>query len=102
MYLIQLLLPVYDNRGITFPNAEFAKIRRELAERFGGATAYTRSPAEGTWQDDEGRVRHDDVVVIEVMAPSLDREWWSRYRQELAVRFRQEELVARATVIESL
>jgi hypothetical protein len=102
VYLVQILLPVHDNSGAKFPNAEFAKIRRELTELFGGATAYSRSPAEGTWEDDEGRVRHDDVVVIEVMVPSLDREWWAGYRRELAVRFSQEELVARATVIENL
>jgi hypothetical protein len=102
VYLVQLLLPVYDNRGIRFPIDEYGRVRRELTDHFGGVTAYTRAPAQGTWEDDDGHVRHDDVVVVEVMVPSLEREWWTRYRTELAERFRQKELVVRATIIESL
>jgi hypothetical protein len=47
-------------------------------------------------------VHHDDVIVVEVMTESLDRAWWSGYRKELAARFRQEELVIRATPMETL
>ena len=102
MHLVQVLLPLYDNAGHLFSRAEFAGVRRELTDRFGGATAYTRSPAEGTWQDDEGGVHHDDVVVVEVMVDSLDRAWWAAYRHELTARFRQAELIVRATLMESL
>lgn len=40
--------------------------------------------------------------VIEMMTEALDRPWWSRYRKELAARFRQDEIVARAMGIEPL
>jgi hypothetical protein len=93
---------VYDNNGQPFPQAEFRKVRQELTDRFGGVTAYTRAPAEGSWEDEQGRVHHDDVAVVEVMVDSLDRAWWSRYREELTARFRQTELVVRATLMESL
>jgi hypothetical protein len=93
---------VYDNNGQPFPHAEFRKVRQELTDRFGGVTAYTRAPAEGSWEDEQGRVHHDDVAVVEVMVDSLDRAWWSRYREELTARFRQTELVVRATLMESL
>lgn len=102
MHLVQVLLPVYDNAGQLFSGVEYARVRNELTDRFGGATAYTRAPAQGSWEDDKGRVHHDDVVVIEVMVESLDRAWWSAYRRELADRFRQVELVIRATAMESL
>ena len=102
MHLVHVLVPVYDNEGRPFPRDTFAAVRRELADRFGGVTAYTRAPAEGVWEDDEGRVHHDDVVVVEVMVDTLDRPWWSAYRQALAARFRQQELVVRATAMESL
>jgi hypothetical protein len=102
VHLVQVLLPVYDNDGQLFSRDEFARVRRELTDRFGGATAYTRAPAEGSWEDDTGRVHHDDVVVIEVMVESLDRAWWTTYRRTLAGRFRQVELVIRATAMESL
>lgn len=102
MHLVQVLVPVYDNNGQPFPSNEFRRIRKELTDRFGGVTAYTRAPAEGSWEDEQGRVHHDDVAVVEVMVESLDRAWWSRYREELAARFRQTELVVRATLMESL
>ena len=40
MYLIQFLLPRYDNLKRPFPSAEFEKVRTELIERFGGVTAH--------------------------------------------------------------
>ncbi len=102
MFLVQLIVPVYDNTGAHFAPSDFTRIRRELTERFGGATAYTRAPAEGTWEDDQGQIHHDDVVVIEVMIETLDREWWAAYRRELTWRFRQNELVVRASEMENL
>jgi hypothetical protein len=96
-YLVQVLVPLYDNDGERFPPAEFARIRRELTARFGGVTAYTRAPAQGIWEDEDGRMHHDDVIVVEVMVDRLDERWWSAYRAELAERFRQDSFVVRAT-----
>jgi hypothetical protein len=100
--LIQLLLPLYDNEGQRFSPAELERVRRELTEIFGGVTAYTRAPAQGAWEDDEGRVRHDSVVVIEVMVHALDRAWWTSYKAELTKRFRQDTLLIRATAVDVL
>ena len=102
MYLIQLLLPLYDNTGQRFANARFAQVTDELTDRYGGVTAYLRSPAQGSWREHGGTVDHDEVVMFEVMADDLDRAWWSRYRQALEQRFAQEELVVRATALERL
>ncbi len=96
MYLIQILLPLRDNEQRPFPHDEFERVRRELADRFGGATFYARSPAVGLWKDDEGDVARDDVVVAEVMARHQDREWWRLYRETLERRFRQDQIVVRA------
>jgi hypothetical protein len=100
-HLVQLLLPARDNAGYDFPSADFERVSRELTERFGGVTAYTRAPAEGRWKQDAG-TEHDDIVVIEVMDEKLDREWWSAYRQELEVRFKQDVVIVRAQSIELL
>ncbi len=102
MYLVQLLLPVYDNAGKPFPASHYASVRGELAERFGGLTAYTRAPAEGLWSDDGGQAARDDIVVYEVMAEQLDRKWWGQFRADLELRFTQQELVVRAQAIERL
>ncbi len=101
-YLVQLLLPVYNNAGKPFPASHYAAVRGELAERFGGFTAYTRAPAEGLWSDDGGRAARDDIVVYEVMVEELDRAWWERFRGDLERRFAQQELVVRAQPIERL
>ncbi len=100
-HLITLLLPLYDNAGEPFAPELFARVRSELTERFGGLTAFSRAPAEGVWKD-EGRTTRDEVVVLEVMADELDRDWWGRYRRELEARFQQDAIVARAQAFEAL
>lgn len=78
------------------------RARDELAERFGGVTAYRRSPAEGLWKEEGGEINRDDVFVYEVVAEDLDREWWKQYGAELAERFHQEEMMIRAIAVERL
>ena len=102
MHLVQLLLPLYDNDRRPFPRAQFAAVRAELTERFGGVTAYIRAPAQGLWQDDDGDVERDDVAIHEVMVEELDRAWWAAYRERLRRAFGQEELVVRALPAERL
>ena len=95
MQLVQILLPLYDNAGHPFGEELFGKVRRELTERFGGLTAFTRAPAQGLWQD-EGETKHDEIVVFEVMVEQLDAAWWRDYRKTLEMEFRQDTVVIRA------
>lgn len=97
MYLIQILLPLYDNNSTPFPQEEYERVRDELTEIFGGITTYVRSPAEGLWKESSTSTVHDDIVIYEVMTESLDRMWWQTYREELAARFRQEVLIIRVS-----
>ena len=101
-YLVQLLVPLYDNSGTAFPRDLFAHTRGELIDKFGGLTAYTRAPARGVWKADDGEVARDDIAIFEVMAEALDRAWWSEYRATLEQRFRQDEMVIRAMEVEQL
>jgi hypothetical protein len=100
-YLVQLLLPLADNAGRRFPRQLLASVATELTERFGGVTAFTRAPAEGLWSDGE-RTTHDDLVVIEVLVPGLDRAWWREYRGQLEARFRQDVILVRAHALDVL
>jgi len=101
MHLVQLFLPLYDNDGAALPRTLFTDVRRELTDRFGGLTAYTRAPVEGLWEH-EGDTTRDDLVIYEVMTDALDRAWWRAYRARLEEAFRQERLVVRAQEVEVL
>jgi hypothetical protein len=101
-HLVQLLLPLADNTGRRFGEAPFDAVRRELTQRFGGVTAYMRSPATGLWKTDAGDVDRDEVVTVEVMVETLDPEYWRSYRDALAAAFGQQTLVCRAIAIEVL
>jgi hypothetical protein len=98
MELVQILLPVRDNEGQAFEREAFEGVFKELSERFGGSTAFTRSTAEGLWQSSSG-ARLDEIIVVEVMVQRVDQGWWKNYRQDLERRFRQKELVVRAQAI---
>lgn len=96
MYLVQILLPLYDNEGHAFEAIDYVQLRADLADRFGGITAYMRAPARGVWRGDTGETTRDDIVILEVMTEELDRLWWTRFRKELERRFRQESVIVRA------
>jgi hypothetical protein len=102
MHLIQLMLPLHDNNEQSFARADFDIVRHELIQKFGGVTAFQRSPAIGLWKDGDDDVSRDDVVMFEVMSDELDEEWWRNYRETLERRFRQEELIVRALSITKL
>jgi hypothetical protein len=102
MSLIEIFLPTFANSGERFPAEAFDRVRRELTDRFGGVTAFVRSPAIGVWEDDSGRERRDEIVIFEVMVETLDRDWWRAYRAEIEARFRQDVVVVRAHEVERL
>lgn len=102
MYLIQILIPVFDPEGNRFERGRFENLRVRLTECFGGLTAFVRSPALGLWKDEDGTTERDDMILVEVMVEAFDRDWWSAYRAELERDFRQEEILVRAIVFERI
>jgi hypothetical protein len=100
-YIVQILLPVYDNSRCRFPAESYDHVRSELTEQFGGLTAYMRAPAEGLWEAGS-EMKRDDIVILEIMSDTLDRLWWREYRGRLERRFRQDRLVVRAQTYEAL
>lgn len=100
-WVIELLLPIFFNDGRAIPDSEWEALRRELVDRFGGFTAFSRQPAEGVWRS--GRVsKRDDIVVVEVMSPDLDRIWWGDWRSRTEARLGQAEIIVRASRVERL
>jgi hypothetical protein len=87
MHLIQLLLPVKPGS-----ESRIAETRTELVAAFEGVTAYDRAPAKGAWVAPSGHEEHDDVIMVEVVVETLDREWWRQYGNTLASRFGEEKI----------
>lgn len=102
MFLIQVLLPIYDNHGEPFPALHHKAVKDELASHFGGMTAYTRAPAEGLWNDEAGVQTRDDIIVYEVMTDVVDAAWWKRFRERLEIQFEQREVLVRAHAVTKL
>ena len=100
-YLIQLLLPLNDNDGQPYEHKLFREINTSLTAKFGGVTAFSRSPAKGIWINSDHEER-DDVIVVEVMAETLERDWWQTFRQQLELTMGQDEIIVRSHDIERL
>ena len=98
MHLVELLLPLNDNSGLPFGVEKYDIVRQQLTERFGGLTAFTRSPAQGSTKGD-GKTVHDEIIVFEVMTKTLDVSWWGHYRLNLEREFRQDEILVRASTV---
>jgi hypothetical protein len=101
MVLIQLLLPISAQEDAAAEKL-VAQTRAEIVERFGGVTAYVQTPAHGEWIAPGGRRDRDQLVMVEVVAPTFDRSWWRNYADTLARRFAQEAIHVRALPVELL
>ncbi|MES2522804.1 MAG: hypothetical protein V4617_08920 [Gemmatimonadota bacterium] len=100
MHLVQLLLPVTGSSD-TAARVHDA-LHRELTARFGGVTAYSRAPAHGVWQPEAAAPEHDDVVLVEVVAETLEAEWWRELRLRLQRELDQESILIRAIALQML
>jgi inorganic pyrophosphatase len=100
--LIQVYLPKYQPDGKPFSSAMFQKVKAELTEKFGGLTIYAQAPAEGLWKEDEQHTVSDEIIIYEILAPSIDLKYWKAYKTKLQKQFKQEELLIRCSSISIL
>lgn len=96
MHLVEIFLPLNKGSGAQARSEEIHAIVKELADRFGGATAFTREPADGLWKQAADLV-HDRIIIVEVVVERIDEEWWRAYRRHLEAHFEQSEVMIRVT-----
>jgi hypothetical protein len=96
MYLVQILLPLYENSGRRVPRKVFRAAAKRLAAEFGGVTAYTRAPAEGLWRRTSNKLDRDDIIVFEVMSDRANKAYWRAAQRELRQEFVQDEILVRS------
>jgi hypothetical protein len=73
MFVIEVFLPLDTGPGVAVDVDVVEGIVRGLADRFGGATAFTREPASGLWKR-ETTIERDRIIVIEVMVRDVEQE----------------------------
>lgn len=96
MFLIEIFLPLDRRDGSKVAPDRIEAIVACLADRFGGATAFLRSPAKGLWKQSGTGLEEDRIVIVEVMAAEVDVDWWRNYRVLLEEEFLQDEILIRA------
>ncbi|WP_196258686.1 hypothetical protein [Pelagibacterium limicola] len=96
MQLVGVFLPLDTKHQTPIAPDVFEGIFRDLAHRFGGATAFSRAPAQGLWND-EGLMKSDRLIIVEVMVEDVDESWWKDYRLWLKSELEQDEIIIRAT-----
>ncbi|MDP2358502.1 MAG: hypothetical protein Q8M31_20925 [Beijerinckiaceae bacterium] len=96
MQIVEVFLPLKTGGGATVTQDIVEGIVGGLADRFGGATAFTRSPAEGLWKESDS-IQKDRIIIIEVMVETVDVGWWADYRSRLEAQFEQDEVLIRVT-----
>jgi len=96
MQIVEIFLPLDAGKGVPVEPDVIEGIVKGLADRFGGATAFTREPAAGLWKR-EMSLERDRIVVVEVLVENLDEDWWLRYRSQLEAALDQERVLIRVT-----
>jgi hypothetical protein len=101
MQVIEVFLPLKTGSGTSIEPEIIQAIVEGLADRFGGATAFTRMPADGLWKDGDS-IQTDRIVIVEVMVNDVDEPWWKVYRRKLEAQFEQDEVLIRVSACRTI
>jgi hypothetical protein len=94
--VVEIFLPLDTRTGRPIDLEVIEGIVKGLADRFGGATAYTREPAEGLWKR-AMTIERDRIIIVEVLVEHIDEAWWHDYRRRLESEFEQDKVLIRVT-----
>ena len=99
MHIIEVFLPLDTGKGVPVPRQTIEGLVAGLADRFGGATAFTRQPAEGLWKS-RTTMQSDRIIVVEVVVETVDAAWWKTYKSRIEKEFDQEQVMIRVSACE--
>jgi hypothetical protein len=94
--IVEIFLPLDTRTGRAIDLELIEALVKGLADRFGGATAFTREPAEGLWKRAMA-VERDRIIIVEVVVDEIDEVWWHDYRHKLETEFEQDKVLIRVT-----
>lgn len=93
--MVQLFLPYFDPDGRQFPRSYYNGLKQQLVEKFGGISMYEQAPITGLWKENEQAVQRDRLMIFEVMATTIDVDYWRALKEKLQKKFRQQEVLIR-------
>lgn len=96
MHIIEVFLPLDTGKGVPVPRETIEGLVAGLADRFGGATAFTREPAKGLWKSPT-TIQADRIIIVEVVVETVDAEWWKTYKSRLEKEFDQDQVMIRVS-----
>jgi inorganic pyrophosphatase len=99
--LVQLFIPLKDQKGDPFPGELFLNLNRELVKQFGGVTIYSRSPVTGIWKNDQ-TTTHDELLVYEVLTVMNNDNYWQELKAKLEKLFAQDEILIQMSKIRKI
>ena len=94
-YLVQILLPTTEHSK---SDSLLEELVQELTLRFGGVTSFLQSPAEGRWKAG-AQTALDEITIVEVMAPTIDAEFWKALRLRLESQLNQKQILIRGASV---
>lgn len=99
-YRFELLIPLKDNRGRTFPWAKVEAVGAALLDEFGGCRSQPLAPYSGVWKHREV-VYRDALLLFTVDSPRTDEslDWMVAYKARLKREFKQLDVYLAVTEI---
>ena len=101
MYRIELSLPLLYNDKSPIEIEKFDITRQELTRKFGGLTSTqvnTASALDGWWVN-QGITYQDKIAIFRIDTDTFSNRFWTKYKNLLKRRFRQEEVYITVTQI---
>lgn len=96
MNVIEVFLPLDTGPDLPISLEAIEGLVAGLADRFGGATAFTREPADGLWKT-RTSMQRDRIIIVEVVVDEVDQDFWQAYKRRLEQEFAQDEVMIRVT-----
>ena len=100
-----IYLPLKYNDGTEIEIEKYEQVENELLDQFGGVTSVQqKNPLRGLWKS-EDRIYYDEIIIFTAIDFAFDRSdegerFLRNYKGTLKKKFRQEEILITAQVLE--
>ena len=92
-WIYRITLPMNYNNNKPIPFSKFKTVKEDLLNLTGGVTMdILTSPKNGYWIDENGKERHDKVIIMQVGTKEIQNVFFASYKEILKRRFKQKDI----------